>query len=80
MSTAPEAMASRSAAVNTPTPISAIGACDRSPSVEMITSSAAWPRAMSASRMAPACVVASRLPRVPIRITESPSPDNRPTR
>ena len=40
MSTLPSLMASRSAAVNTPTPMSAIGSVDRSPSVEMMTSSA----------------------------------------
>ena len=45
MSTRPSAMASRSAAVNTPTPISAIGAVDRSPAVEMMTSSAGCPLA-----------------------------------
>lgn len=68
MSTAPDAIASRKAAVNTPTPISATGAAERSPEVEMMTSSAGCPSAIRASRMVPAWVVASRLPRVPIRI------------
>ena len=40
MSTSPAAIASRSAAVNTPTPISATGPADRSPAVAMITNSA----------------------------------------
>ncbi len=69
MSTGPSAMASRSAAVNTPTPISATGASERSPSVVTMTSSAGCPRSIRASLMVPAWVVASRLPRVPIRIT-----------
>ena len=69
MSTVPSWMASLSAAVNTPTPMSAMGALDRSPAVLMTTSSARCPLAISASRINPACVVARRLPRVPIRIT-----------
>ena len=40
MSTAPEAIASRKAAVNTPTPISATGLADSSPAVLTMTSSA----------------------------------------
>ena len=49
--------------------VSAIGASDRSPSVETMTNSASCPAAIKASRTTPACVVASRLPLVPIRIT-----------
>src|SRR6201994_5128605 len=51
--------------------MSAIGSCDWSPAVLTITSSARWPLASKASRMAPAWVVASKLPRVPIRITST---------
>src|SRR6202012_1725773 len=69
ISTWPAWMASRSAAVKTPTPMSGIGSEDRSPSVLMITSSEWWPLASNASRMAPAWVVARKLPRVPIRVT-----------
>ena len=46
-----------------------MGADDRSPAVVMITNSAGWPLAIKASLTTPAWVVASKLPRVPIRIT-----------
>ena len=62
-------MASRNAVVKTPTPRLSIGADDRSPAVLMITNSAGCPSAMRASLIPAAWVVASRLPRVPIRIT-----------
>jgi len=70
MSTRPSAIACRSAAVNTPTPNVAIGSAERSPSVLTFTSSAAWPFAVNASLMAPAWVVANKLPLVPIRIVK----------
>ncbi|SHU48542.1 Uncharacterised protein [Mycobacteroides abscessus subsp. abscessus] len=71
-STTSSAMASRRAAVKTPTPICSTGAADWSPAVVTITSSASCPLARSASRIPPAWVVANRLPRVPIRIMDEP--------
>jgi hypothetical protein len=71
MSTVPSAIASRSAAVKTPTPISATGSLDLSPAVAISTSSAWRPLASIAALMMPAWVVASRLPLVPIRMTAS---------
>lgn len=67
MSTVPAASSSRSAAVNTPTPIFSTGSEDLSPAVFTITNSACCPAAISASRTVPAWVSASTLPRVPIR-------------
>ena len=63
----PAASASRSAEVNTPTPICATGSDVLSPAVAIVTISTAAPAASSASAINRVCASASALPRVPIR-------------
>ncbi len=68
MSTLPSSNAWRTADVNTPTPISAIGADDWSPGVATGTSSTLHPAFSSILAIVPVWAIASLLPRVPMRM------------